>query len=80
MLDVNKVKGHEDISRKVLKACACSLSEPMSVLFSKCLETATLPVIWKIHKITTMTKHNLATKGQFHFFQSAGTSSVQYKY
>lgn len=55
-LQQNKAMGCDNISPKILKACAASLSEPVSVLFSKCLDTCTFPVEWKTHKITPIPK------------------------
>ena len=48
-LDENKAMGCDNISPKILKHCATSLCEPIADLFSKSLETSTLPTSWKQH-------------------------------
>ena len=43
--------GHDGISPQVLRACACSLTDPICDLFSNRLETASLPDKWKVTAI-----------------------------
>lgn len=47
-LHPDKAMGCDNISPKILKACATSLCEPVAALFNKCLVTGTLPAIHKI--------------------------------
>lgn len=51
-----KAMGCDRVRPRVLKACAMSLCEPISALFTQCLAMCSLPAEWKIHQITLVLK------------------------
>ena len=55
-LDADKAVGIDNISPKLLKFCAASLTDPITKLFSLCLETSSFPDERKIHKIRPLYK------------------------
>ena len=55
-LDADKAVGIDNISPKLLKFCAASFTNPITKLFSLCLETSSFPDEWKIHKIRPLYK------------------------
>ena len=60
-----KSPGHDNISPKVLKFCATSLSEPMTAIFNLSLESAIFPSDWKVHRICPIPK-----KGDLHLISN----------
>ena len=46
-LDVNKVRGHDDISIRIIKICDNSLGRPFSLLFKKPFVNSYFPESWK---------------------------------
>ena len=46
-LNVNKARGHDDISLRMIKICYSALVEPLSTIFNNSLKTGTFPYIWK---------------------------------
>ena len=55
-LDTRKAMGPDKMSPKIIKACSGSLSEPIYSLFRKCLDTCSLPHVWKTHMIIPIPK------------------------
>jgi len=55
-LNPGKAMGCDQLSPKVLKSCARSLSEPVTALFQKSLLSSTGPAEWKIYLITAIPK------------------------
>ena len=45
-LVLNKARGHDEISVKMLKLCAASICKPLTLLFENCLTSGEFPV-WK---------------------------------
>jgi hypothetical protein len=56
-LDINKSVGDDNISPRLLKNCALSLSGVISSLFRIICRTATFPAKWKIGRITPLFKN-----------------------
>ena len=56
ILDTTKAMGTDNASPRVLKACACALCQPLTILFQACIRNCQLPEIWKVHKITPIPK------------------------
>ena len=50
-LNPNKSQGPDNISGRLLKNCAMSISYPLSILFNICFRTGSLPDEWKITNI-----------------------------
>ena len=46
-LDQNKPHGHDEVSIRMIRLCASSISKPLHLIFSNCLETQSLPKEWK---------------------------------
>ena len=46
-LDQNKTHGHDEISIRMIKLCASSISKPLHLIFRNCLENDALPKEWK---------------------------------
>ena len=46
-LDQNKAHGHDEISIRMIKLCASSISKPLHLIFRNCLETESFPKEWK---------------------------------
>jgi len=55
-LDINKSVGKDEISPRVLQSCAQSLCAPLHYLFSMSLRYASIPSMWKVHKIVPIFK------------------------
>lgn len=55
-LDSTKAAGCDSIGPRILKACATSICEPVTLLFNKCLQTSSIPNEWKTHKIYPVPK------------------------
>lgn len=55
-LDASKAQGPDNIPPKVLKELAKELAAPLSVLFNKSLETASVPNDWKKANVTAIFK------------------------
>ena len=55
-LDPTKAMGIDGIGPRVLKSCACALSEPIHHLFKVSLSCSCLPSEWTIHCITPIHK------------------------
>ena len=55
-LDVNKAIGFDDISARLLKAGAVSLSTPLTHIFNVSLRTGIVPSKWKISRVTPLSK------------------------
>ena len=56
-LDQSKAHGHDEISIRMIKLCASSISKPLYLIFGNYLETESFPKEWKktniipVHKI-----------------------------
>ena len=46
-LDQNKAHGHDEISIRMIKLCASSISKPLHLIFRNCLEIESFPKEWK---------------------------------
>ena len=46
-LDQNKAHGYDEISIRMIKLCASSISKPLHPIFRNCLETESFPKGWK---------------------------------
>ena len=46
-LNPNKAHGHNEISIRMIKLCASSISKPLQILFKNCLENERFPDEWK---------------------------------
>ena len=46
-LDQKKPHGHDEISIRMIKPCASSISKPLHLIFSNCIETESLPKEWE---------------------------------
>ena len=46
-LDQNKAHGHDEISIRMIKLCASSISKPLHLIFRNCLETESFPKDWE---------------------------------
>ena len=57
-LNVNKACGIDGISNNILKTCAESLVEPISILSSTSLESGCFPSEWKKAKVVPVFKKN----------------------
>ena len=42
-LDTNKAHGHDEITIRMIKVCASSISKPLAILFRKCLKSECFP-------------------------------------
>ena len=56
-LDITKSPGCDEISGFILKHCATALVNPITNLFQSSLQTFTLSLDWKIHKIQPVLKN-----------------------
>ena len=71
-LNINKARGHDDISIRMIKICDKSLLKPLIVLFRNSIKSSCYPDIWKksniipVHK--KMTNNWLKTTDQFFFY------------
>ena len=57
-LDPNKAHGHDEISIRMIKLCATSISKPLSILFRNCFENQCFPNEWKRANIVPVHKKN----------------------
>ena len=57
-LDPNKAHGHDEISIRMIKLCATSISKPLSVLFRNCFQNQCFPKEWKKANIVPVHKKN----------------------
>ena len=55
-LNPSKSMGPDGINPRVLKSCACALSDPLFHLFNCSLQSSTLPREWKLHRISPIFK------------------------
>ena len=55
-LDPNKSAGYDEIHPRVLRECAKELTAPLRMLFTKSIETGTVPLSWKMATITPLHK------------------------
>ena len=55
-LDQNKAHGHDEISIRMIKLCATSVSKPLHLIFRNCLETESFPKEWKKENIIPVHK------------------------
>ena len=55
-LDTNKAHVHDEVSIRMIKLCASSIAEPLSVLFSNCFENQCFPKEWKKANIVPVHK------------------------
>ena len=55
-LDPNKAHGHDEISIRMIKLCATSISKPLSILFGNCFENQCFPNEWKKANIVPVHK------------------------
>ena len=55
-LDPNKTHGHDEISIRMLKLCASSISKPLFLLFKHSLESECFPNEWKKANIVPIHK------------------------
>ena len=55
-LNPNKSQGPDNISGRLLKNCAMSISYPLSILFNICFRTGSLPDEWKIANVVPVHK------------------------
>ena len=64
MLNHTKAAGCDNMSPKILKLCATSLIDPVYHLFNICLEKASFPMEWKIHKMCPILRKGDQTNPQ----------------
>ena len=55
-LDVDSCPGPDKMHAKILKSCASSLAEPLSLIFDKSLHSSTLPTSWKSATVSPIYK------------------------
>ena len=55
-LHVNKTRGCDDISIRMIKICDQSIIKPLSIIYHNCLNTGTFPDIWKKSNIVPVHK------------------------
>ena len=55
-LNVNKAVGIDHIGNRILKECAESLSEPLSILFQSSLDQGIFPTSWKDAQVSAIFK------------------------
>ena len=55
-LDAGKATGSDDISAFFLGAPACEITEPLTIIFNKSLDTGLVPSIWKYSNISPIHK------------------------
>jgi hypothetical protein len=51
-LDPSKSTGIDNIHPRVLKACACAFTNPVTLVFKKSIETGSVPELWKCSNVT----------------------------
>ena len=57
-LNINKARGHDDISIKMIKICDKSLVKPLPLLFDYSIKNSCYPDIWKKSNIVPVHKKN----------------------
>ena len=57
-LDPNKAYGQNEISIRMIKICASSISKPLAILFRNCLESECFPKEWKKGNIVPVHKEH----------------------
>ena len=55
-LNINKARGHDDISIRMIKLCSKSVVKPLFIIFKNCIDTGTIPNIWKRSNIIPVHK------------------------
>ena len=55
-LDLNMAHRHDEISIRMIKICASSISKPLAILFRNCLESECFPKEWKKGNIVPVHK------------------------
>lgn len=55
-LDPTTAVGCDQIHPRVLKFCATSLCEPVTHLYNMCINSGSMPLEWKVHKICPVPK------------------------
>ena len=55
-LDPNKAHGHDQISIRMLQICDKSISKPMYLVFSSCMESGIFPAEWKMANVVPVYK------------------------
>ena len=55
-LRINKSQGPDDIHPHLLHELKNELAEPLAILYSKCIESGTIPEAWKIASVTPIFK------------------------
>ena len=56
-LDQSITYGHDEISKRMIKFCASSISKPLHLIFRNCLETESFPQKWKKANIILVHKN-----------------------
>ena len=74
LININKVRGHDDVSIRMLKLRDESIVRPLSIIFSNCKLKKTFPNLWE--KANVVPTHKKGEKkshkkiiAQFHFYQ-----------
>ena len=67
-LDHTKTMGCDEISPRILKGCASSLTVPITRIIKKSIEVGQLPIIWKQASVTPIYKggSKLEAVNQYH--------------
>ena len=73
-INVNKAMGPDDISGKVLKNCAKSVSVPLSLLFRKSYYSSTLPADWKTANVVPI--HKKGSKSDVENYRPISLTSI----
>ena len=55
-LNEDKAHGHDNISIRMVKICAISIVEPLSIIFNNCINQSMFPNIWKKSNICPIHK------------------------
>ena len=55
-LDTDSCPGPDKVHARILKSCASSLAEPLSLIFDKSLRSSTLPTSWKAATVSPIYK------------------------
>ena len=74
-LDPNKAPGHDNISIRLLKECATSITTSLTCLFNKSLQHGTLPSEWKLSNAIPVHK-----KGDKSFVENYMTNFLIVRY
>ena len=70
-LDPKKASGPDDISIRLLKECATSITTSLTCLFNKSLQRGTLPSEWKLSNVILI--HKKGDKSVVRYCKSHGT-------